>query len=366
MGIKKVKKTIKKSGKKSKVLVTKSISDSLIVKELEPVKYWLSTGCTILDLSISGGYPGGFAAGRISHIYGPESSAKSVLVAEPMGSAQRQGGRAYMVDAENTFDFSRAGLFGLNVNENFDIVSSTDSTFSKEPPEQIVIEDLFDLYFQKAIEDSKADSSCPYAVGIDSLSAIPSREEMEKELGSGYGTTRAKMLSAGFRQKIWKLSRCNLALIFIDQTRDAVGSMYKASTVSGGNALKFYASTRLHVNTESKILNKHKKVVGINVHFKVEKNKIAPPHKEGSFRLLFDYGIDDIGTNLMWLKNNDPDYPGSKGSWFAVPSVVKKFNSLDVAVTYVEDHNLEKKVIKHVVSVWNVIHARIERKQKVR
>jgi RecA/RadA recombinase len=111
--------------------------------DLDPVQDWLSTGCTLLDLAIADRLPGGFPAGRISHIIGQESTAKTVLLTEILGSAQCQKGKAYFADAEHTFDFSRAELFGVDVNASYAWQYFTPSS----------IEELFDEYIQGAIDE---------------------------------------------------------------------------------------------------------------------------------------------------------------------------------------------------------------------
>jgi recombination protein RecA len=336
----------------------KSSSEELRFEDEPPVTHYLSTGCTILDLAIADRYPGGFGAGRISHIVGPESSAKSVLVAEPLGSAQRQGGKAYMVDAENTFDFGRAGLFGLDGKKLIYYGTEDDLT----------IESLFDGILPEVMGDCS--NSGPNAIGIDSLSSITSDVESEEKLDQGtYGTSRPKALSKAFRRDLRKFSKANLGLIFIDQTRQNIQATGwgKNYTFSGGEALKFYASTRLYVKKEANILNKHKKVVGVEIGFKVEKNKIAPPFRDGCFSLIFDYGIDDIRTNILWLKENSAfDNYGPKSRGFMLPGVDKSFQSLSKAIDYVEQEGMERELVDFVVEYWHFVYSKTERKRRVR
>ena len=337
-------------------MIRKSFSENMVPETLPPVTDYLSTGCTILDLAIADRLPGGFAAGRISHIFGPESSAKSVLVAEPLGAAQRKGGKVTLVDAEGTYDFGRSMLFGLNPD---------DMVYISGAEEEISIEFLFDTVFQKGEKIAK-DCGKPSAIGIDSLSSIPSVVELEDDLSTtGYGVSRAKQLSKGFRTHIGALVHSNLALIFIDQTRQNISGMGKKYVFSGGDALKFYASTRVLVEKKANILNKFKKPIGIEVAFRVEKNKIAPPYRDGIFSLLFDYGIDDVRTNIQWLKENDPN-SDKKSAWFTLPGLDKKFNSIEAAIIVVEKEGLEKTLRKKVYHVWKEIYHRTRRKERVR
>jgi recombination protein RecA len=272
----------------------REVVDEICREDLAPCTQWLSTGCSLLDLAIANRLPGGFGVGRVSHIYGEEAAAKSVLVQEALGSAQRQGGIAYYEDAEQTLDLERASLFGLDVQKSWRYQVPTS------------VEELFDDHIKNILKDRRSNSK-PGAVGIDSLSALPSKVEQEEKLGNtGYGVSRAKIISAAFRKYLAEVSRKNLALIFVDQERDNVGVMYgDSSTVSGGRALKFYASTRVQVHLKKKILNSRGIAIGVVITFNVVKNKIAPPYRSGELRVIFDYGVDDIGSSLEWLREHD-------------------------------------------------------------
>jgi len=330
------------------------IPDIERVNEIQPPTAFLSTGCTILDLAIANQLPGGFAVGRVSHIYGPESTAKSVIAQEPLGDAQRRGGEAWFEDVEWTLDGDRSPLFGLDTNS---------STFHYEHPE--TIGELFDKMINTALKERTTDSP-PGAMAIDSLSALPSEIEIKEDVEkSGYGTTRARQLSKAFRKYLWKLSQANMALLFIDQTRDDIVGFGKY-TVSGGKALRFYSSTRLLLEHALRLKNKNERVIGVKIRFSVEKNKIAPPFRQGTFRLLFDYGIDDIGTNLEWLKENYPtEDKVKKGAWY--PFGEKKLGpGLNKACKTIEDNNLEEELRQEVYRVWKEVYRTAERKTKQR
>ena len=332
----------------------KKISKALKISELPPVSDYLSTGCTILDLSISDRLDGGFGVGRISHIWGKESTAKSILSLEPLGCSQRKGGTATLVDSEGTLDFDRAkNLFGVDT-DKLNYISAED-----EGIEELTIEYLFDNIIYDCIKNSKKGK--PSALTVDSLSAITSGMELDNN--DAYGASRAKGMSAGFRKNIWALSKSNLSLIFVDQTRQKIGVTFgKKDTFSGGEALKFYASTRIQVSNFSKIKNKYDKVIGVMIAFEIDKNKIAPPFRSGKFRLLFDYGIDDIGTNLIWLKENDPLYTAKKG-FYTFDDKAYRFDTL---VKYIEDNNLEEVLRKEVYRIWKIIYPKLGRKRKLR
>jgi recombination protein RecA len=339
----------------AKKLLKKS-SECLDVLELKQVTHYLSTGCTILDLAIADKLPGGFGGGRISHIWGPESTGKSIISLEPLGSAQRQGGNATFIDAEGTLDLERAqGLFGVDT-ENLNYISPITNSDLQE----ITIEYLFDDPIEKALKKAKAEA--PSVLSVDSISAVSSDMEMDEK--DPYGSSRAKALSAEFRKKIWHLSQKNLALIFVDQARQKIGagSFQKQTTFSGGNALRFYASTRVNITLKEKLLNKHKKVIGIKVGFDIEKNKIAPPFRNGTFRILFDYGIDDISSSLDWLQ--DHGYLGST-TGYVIWLDDKKYR-FDELVCHIEENSLEDELTDFVYDSWKEIYAKVDRKRKIR
>lgn len=335
-----------------KKIANRKGSDLLHIEKEVPIKNYLSTGCTILDLAIADRLPGGFAAGRISHIVGYESSAKTVIALEAIGSAQRQNGIATFIDSEMTLDFERAkNLFDVDVNKlNYILPCEV---------ENLTIGYFFDSILPRLEEEArKTDSPCICVV--DSLSAMSTDMELDEATDKRSYGSRAISLSKGFRKHIWKIGKSNLSLLFVDQTRQNVDVVFgKKHTFSGGEAIKFYASTRVFVKKTEEIKSKYGKVIGIGVYFKVEKNKIAPPFREGVFRLLFDYGIDDIATNILFIKDN----LGLKGSYSCCG---KNFKSLDSAIAFVEDNNLEKELQKEVYELWKKIYTKVERKGRLR
>ena len=355
---------------------------------------FLSTGCTILDLAVSGSLPGGFPQGRIAHIYGLESTAKTVFMVEPLGAAQRGGGKATYVDVEQTCDFERLPLFG--VRDPGDPYEDRDDWAYRVPE---TIEELFETTITEALETS--DPELPNAMGIDSLSALTSEDELQNNLSKGtYGTSRAKMLSKAFRKYIKPISDANLTLVFVDQSRDNVGAMFGPNeVVSGGKALKFYCSVRVHMSFAGRIKNAADIVIGAKFGFKIDKNKVSSPFREGVIYLYFDHGIDDIRTSIEWLQKHAVDQQRSTlhcrdcGNEMEVKKSVrsatkscnkcggrmakrrggggydifnKHFRSAADAVSWVEDNDLEDDLEVLVEQRWQEIHAAPERKARKR
>jgi len=346
------------------------IAASLKRVDLSPCTHFLSTGCTLLDLGIADRLPGGFGGGRISHLYGKESTSKTVLMTEVLGSAQRQGGKAYCEDAELTFDFPRAKIFGVDV--------SDDSKWGYACPTSL--EDLWDNHVAKIVAGRSRKS--PHGiVGVDSLSALPSIKELDGTLGEkSYGMSRAKIQSEAFRKYLHTVNDVNLAMLFIDQTRTNVNVTYgDKSTFSGGDALRFYASTRVKLTYTGKILNSYKVPVGVEIEFNVVKNKIAPPFRKGKFRLLFEFGICDVSSNLVWLKEWDKEEYSNAEVEEVVENGKKKKRkeaayifggekkkSLATMVQFIEESSLEDVLRSRVEVVWHEVHSTRERKAKKR
>ena len=372
------------------------------------MKNWFSSGCTILDLAVANKLPGGFPSGRITHIFGDPSTTKSVFALEPLGAAQRKGGKAFLVDTEYSLDYNWAELNGLTIDHiPEEEKEPKNGVFGLRHPE--TIEELFDSVITKAnneIAERELEHIC--AIGIDSLTSLPSVVELSDKLEKPtFGGDRAKQFGKAYRKVLRRIYKNGLAVIAIDQTRQRMDG--GGITYSGGRAIRFYADVQIFLKVLEKITNKRGKTIGVVIGFEIKKNKVAPPFQIGKFRFLFKYGIDDIGSNLLWLRENKPlsDEQIEKiekkvkekfkarlkqakksgrstkaieksqrqeidktiksklnRTWFEFKGVKKR--SLDDMIKHIEENNYEKRLRKAISRTWKEINKAEDRKMKVR
>lgn len=281
---------------------------------LPEVKTWCSTGCTVLDLAISNNFPGGIPIGRIVQVYGGASTAKSVLATTILGYALRSDKHAFYADVEHTLDPAFAAYYGLDcTNENFNYGYSwwtgKDKKTAQDQP--ATLEEFFDEYLGGIL---KLRTRKPKVVVVDSITALPAAFETGTDMTKqGFGAYRAKQISLGLRKYISLLAEKDVTLFVVDQTRDDVGGgSYSSEVTTGGRGFEFYSSVRLHLTHGRRVVNSNEKDIGVWVNFKVDKNKVAPPFRKGKFKIIFDYGMDDIVSNLSYLalvkSGVDPSY----------------------------------------------------------
>ena len=362
-------------------------------------KYFLSTGALLLDLAVSDRHPGGVGSGRVVQIIGDNSTAKSVVLKEILGSAQRQGGYAAELDAEYTPDFNRAHLFGVAVgnwsDEENQIEGVTlplakaamlDDHYCYRNPQSI--EGCFDDEIGPLIlltegrlpdgTDKKTGEvkfkeagfsiSGPLVAGIDTFTALPSLKEEARGLDqNSYNMERAKTMSGGFRKWLKHIGRTATTIVAVDHIRKKTGVMFGPDwTTSGGLAMQQYASTRIFLAHAGTIKNKNDIEIGIWVRAKCVKNKLAPPFREVKFAVLFDYGVDDIRSNLEWLKEQKVENKlAINGAWYTWGET-KLGNGLESAIAGVESMGLAKEIGEEVVRVWREVYASPDRKPKER
>ncbi len=222
---------------------------------------------------------GGFPRGRISEIYGQESSGKTTLALHVIAEAQRRGGKAAFIDAEHALDPNYARALGVNVEEL--LISQPD-------------------YGEQALEIAEilVRSGAVDVIVVDSVAALVPKAELEGEMGDSHVGLMARLMSQALRKLAGIVNKSNTALIFINQVREKIGIMFgNPETTPGGRALKFYASIRAEVRRQTSI-KQGDKTVGNLVKVKIVKNKLAPPFREAVLELIYGRGIDRIGDVL--------------------------------------------------------------------
>ncbi len=275
------------------------VSEACGVEMLPAVADWCSTGASVLDLAISNQIPGGVPVGRIVQVYGGASTAKSVLGTTILGYALRSGKQAFLADIEHTLDPKFASMYGLDCSQPDFFYGYSYRKNGANIDQPATLEEFFDEYLAGILN---MPTRRPKIVVVDSITALPAEFEVTTAMNKqGFGAYRAKQIGLGLRKYLSLLAKKNVTLFCVDQTRDAVGSPFSGEVTTGGRGLEFYSSVRLYLKHDKKVTNSFNQEIGIWVKYQVAKNKVAPPYRKGHFKILFDYGLDDITSSLSYL-----------------------------------------------------------------
>ncbi len=253
----------------------------------------IPTGCIELDNALG---VGGIPRGRISEVYGPESSGKTTLALHMVAEAQKLGGFAVFIDAEHALDPIYAEHLGVNMNSLF--VSQPDNG------EQAL-----------EIADTLVRSGAIDIIVVDSVAALVPKAELEGDMGDAHVGLQARLMSQALRKLAGVVGKSNCCVVFINQLREKVGVMFgNPETTTGGRALKFFASVRLDVRRIDS-LKQGGVAVGNRTRIKVVKNKVAPPFRVAECDIIYGEGISREGSLIdMGVANN---VVNKTGAWFS-------------------------------------------------
>ena len=253
----------------------------------------IPTGAINLDAATG---IGGVPRGRITEIYGPESSGKTTLTLHLAANVQRMGGVAAYVDAEHALDIEYAKKLGVNIEDL--LVSQPDTG------EQAL--EIVDILVRSGAVD---------LVVIDSVAALVPKAEIEGEMGESSMGVQARLMSQALRKLAGAINRSNTSVVFINQLREKIGVMFgNPETTTGGKALKFYASVRLDIRRIGPVKDKDD-VVGSHVRVKVVKNKVAPPFKQSEFDIMYSEGISHV--SLLVDIGAESGIIEKSGAWYS-------------------------------------------------
>jgi len=284
----------------------------------------IPTGSLALDNALG---VGGVPRGRITEIFGPESSGKTTLATHIVAEAQKLGGTCAFIDAEHAFDPNYAEQLGVDIDEL--LISQPDTG------EQAL-----------NIADTLVRSGALDVIAIDSVSALVPQAELEGDMGDTHVGLQARLMSQALRKLAGTINRTKTSLIFINQIRMKIGVMFgNPETTSGGRALKFYSSVRMDIRRIGAVKD-GQDVVGNRTRVKIKKNKVAPPFKEAEFDLIYGEGISSLGEIIDL--GTEHDILQKRGSWYSYEDETIA-QGRENTKEWLEEHPEKRKAIKAAI-----------------
>lgn len=302
----------------------------------------ISTGSTWLDLAISGNRVrgGGIPTGILVEIHGPSSSGKTALLAEIIASALSRNAEAVFLDPEGRLDREYASIYGVNIDKDKYLRPRT-------------VKEAFEI-----IKGMVPKENGIAVVGLDSIAALST--DLELTQGDERGQKKAKDLHAACRTTCLHIANTGMLVVATNQIQDGDG-IYVKEKVPGGHAIPFYSSLRIRIGQKAKLYDtrevaggktKIEEPVGIESECFIHKSSVGVPYRRCPLYIKFNYGIDDIHSNLIFNK-----LCTNPSGWFVIGE--KKIQKLEEAITYVEENSLEQELRDQTIDLWESLFTEV-------
>src|SRR5450432_4583536 len=301
--------------------LTKRFGDGTVVRLGDATHLQVSSipsGSLAVDIATG---VGGLPRGRITEIYGPESSGKTTLCLHCVAEAQKLGGLCAFIDMEHALDAIYAGKIGVDINNLY--VSQPDTAEQAlEIIEALVRSGVFDV------------------VILDSVAALVPKAEIEGEMGDSHMGLQARLMSQALRKLAGAIKHSNCVMIFTNQLREKIGIMFgNPETTTGGRALKFYASIRIDIR-RIQAIKQGEDVIGNRTRVKITKNKVAAPFRQAEFDIMYNEGISkegdilELGTSMNIIEKRGAFFRYNDGMLGQGRENAKQFLRANPAVAY--------------------------------